>query len=267
MKIINDNRREELEAALTTLTGDNGRIYPACELSNPESSGFASVIKALRVVNGEGFVNYLDTYEWDDMDEEGRAEYADNYEEFCDACDSFNSSIISKAIDDIKKELGTLLVKPRDIYVVTEGKTAVYTGSPIENRSYTVEGTLVEGHTIYVSVTGKQTDVGVSNNTFIAEIKDKNGNIVTSNYNVASSLGLLEVLPVDITITSSSAPTASARIGLIFSPLILIFLFPRATYSPFSFASKTLLPEGLLLIYSSMSNTKTCHSPSAIRAF
>ena len=106
---------------------------------------------------------------------------------------------------DIKKELGTLLVKPRDIYVVTEGKTAVYTGSPIENRSYTVEGSLVEGHTIYVSVTGKQTDVGVSNNTFIAEIKDKNGNIVTSNYNVASALGQLEVLPVDITITSSSA--------------------------------------------------------------
>lgn len=128
---------------------------------------------------------------------------------------------------DIKKELGTLTVKPRDLYVVTGDKSAVYTGAAVENRQYTVEGSLVEGHTIYVSVTGKQVDVGVSDNTFIAEIKDKKGNIVTQNYNVSSSLGKLEVLPVDITITSSSAekdydtlPLTSSDYELTFGKLL-----------------------------------------------
>ena len=97
--------REELENALTILTGDNGRIYPACALSNPEAAGHDAVVKALRTVNGESFVNYLDRYEWDVMDDEERAEYADDYLEFCEACDSFNSSIVNKAIIDAKQML------------------------------------------------------------------------------------------------------------------------------------------------------------------
>ena len=127
----------------------------------------------------------------------------------------------------VTKELGTLKVEKRDIYVVTEGKTAVYTGKALENKEYTVEGTPVMGHTVYVSITGKQIDVGVSDNTFYAEIKDEKGNIVTSNYNVASSLGRLEVLPVDITITSSSAekdydtlPLTSSDYELTFGSLL-----------------------------------------------
>jgi hypothetical protein len=101
----NKINREELEAALNILTGDNGRIYPACALSNPEAAAHDAVVDALHIVMGEDFTNYLDRYEWDFMSDKERSEYAEDYFEFCEACDSFNSSIINKAIIDAKQEL------------------------------------------------------------------------------------------------------------------------------------------------------------------
>ena len=106
---------------------------------------------------------------------------------------------------EVTKVLGTLEVKPRQILVTTEGKTVVYTGETLENKVYNVEGSLAQGHTIDVSVTGKVTGVGSADNTFFAEIRDKNGNIVTGNYEIHTELGKLEILPVDIVIISSDA--------------------------------------------------------------
>jgi hypothetical protein len=102
----NNINREELEAALTILTGDNGRIYPVGSLSNPEASDHNEVVHALKIVMGEDFTNYLDRYEWDVMDDDEREEYAEDYEEFCDVCDSFNSSVIFNAIRTAENKLG-----------------------------------------------------------------------------------------------------------------------------------------------------------------
>lgn len=99
--------REELEAALTTLTGDNGRIYPVSALSNPEAVGHESVTKALCIaMEDECFTGYLDRYEWDAMNEDERAEYAEDYAGFCEVCDSFNSSVISNAVRMLEKKIG-----------------------------------------------------------------------------------------------------------------------------------------------------------------
>ena len=107
MEQINETRREALEAALNILTGDNGRIYPACALSNQEAAGHDTVLAALRTVTRNACPEYLARYEWDFMNDSERAEYgAADYAEFCDVCNSFNDSVINKAIRDAKAELG-----------------------------------------------------------------------------------------------------------------------------------------------------------------
>lgn len=107
MEQINANRREALEAALNILTGDNGRFYPTCALSNPEAAGHDKVVNALRTIYNTACPEYLDRYEWDFMDDSERAEYgAADYNEFCEICDSFNDSVINKAIRDAEAALG-----------------------------------------------------------------------------------------------------------------------------------------------------------------
>lgn len=96
---------EELKSALTTLTGDNGRIYPDCALSNPDAAGHNEVVAALQTVHGEGFTDYLTRDEWYYMDDEERSEYAEDYEGFCIECDSFNSNVVSNAIRIIENKL------------------------------------------------------------------------------------------------------------------------------------------------------------------
>jgi hypothetical protein len=96
---------EELEDALVVLTGDNGRIYPASALSNPDSAGFKAVLEAIRSVEGEDFIGYMDRYEWDGMTEEDKKQYNNDYEEFCESCDSFNSKLIDDVISKIEKAI------------------------------------------------------------------------------------------------------------------------------------------------------------------
>lgn len=105
MEKINENRREELEHALQMLKGDNGRFFPAGALSNPEAAAHDSVVNALRIATNNECPEYLDRYDWDIMDEEERAEYAEEYVDFCYICDNFNDSVISKAIRDAEAEL------------------------------------------------------------------------------------------------------------------------------------------------------------------
>ena len=106
---------------------------------------------------------------------------------------------------EITKELGTLTVTPRDIKIETEGKSVVYNMEDLVHNVYNVYGSLGDGHTALVNVTGKVVGVGEADNTFYVEIVDGSGNVVTDNYNIDKVCGKLQVLPVDIVITSSNA--------------------------------------------------------------
>lgn len=104
---ITEETLEELEYALYILKGDNGRIYPVSSLSNEESAGHDTVVKALCIImNDELFDNYLCRYEWFEMDDSVRAEYgAEDYEDFCNVCDDFNQKIIDKAIEVAEEKM------------------------------------------------------------------------------------------------------------------------------------------------------------------
>jgi hypothetical protein len=109
-KMIN---REELERALEILQGDFGHIYPACALTNPESSGHSAVLHALCVVmEDELFDDYRDVWEWDYMDAEERAKFGDagddgdDFVNFTYECNSYNYDVIERAIKIAKEKLG-----------------------------------------------------------------------------------------------------------------------------------------------------------------
>ncbi len=114
---------------------------------------------------------------------------------------------------NIKYNYGTLRVLKRDIIVETGSATKVYDGNPLTNRKYWISESspygLVEGHYLYVTVTGSRTDVGIADNicdegaTMIAR-KSGDGENVTSNYNIKYKYGTLEVTPRPITVYTGS---------------------------------------------------------------
>ena len=111
---------------------------------------------------------------------------------------------------DIAKVLGKLTVKKRDVVVRSDSKTVTYgeahgNGGILEHKSYFVSDTLAPGHEAKVEVMGKVDGIGTGDNNFNVEICDENGNVVTQNYEIAREVGKLEILPVDIVITSHDA--------------------------------------------------------------
>ncbi len=101
---------------------------------------------------------------------------------------------------------GTLTVFPIELLVVSESKTKNYDGMPLENSgTRLMSGNLMKGDTLTCIVTGKQTDVGSSSNTFLAIVTDENGNDVTSNYRIAYDYGELSVRPRVLCITTGNA--------------------------------------------------------------
>ena len=116
---------------------------------------------------------------------------------------------------DIRKTEGTLTVKKRPVEVVTESRNESYralheTGGVLTYPYAALYGELAKGangvsHTYKIEVTGRVEGVGSADNTFWIEIYDENGGVVTPNYDIKETLGTLQVLPVDIVITSESA--------------------------------------------------------------
>ncbi|MBO5262017.1 MAG: transglutaminase domain-containing protein [Clostridia bacterium] len=111
---------------------------------------------------------------------------------------------------DIAKVLGKLTVKQRAVVVRSESKTVTYgeahsNGGVLEHKSYFVSDTLAPNHTARVDVMGRVEGIGTGDNSFNIEICDENGNVVTQNYEITREVGKLEILPVDIVITSHDA--------------------------------------------------------------
>ena len=99
------------------------------------------------------------------------------------------------------------LFKDKDALVISSGTSAaVYNGEELTNNSWKLlSGELLEGDELSVTVSGTQTEVGVSENYLIAKVYDKNGNDVTHDYTLEYEPGTLTVQPRSITVTADSA--------------------------------------------------------------
>ena len=103
---------------------------------------------------------------------------------------------------------GTLSVYNPQLKIVTRNLSKEYDGTALlpPAEGWTLEsGVLMEGHTLHVTMTGSQTAVGSSENSFTAAITDGSGKDVTGNYVIEFVCGTLKVLPRAVTVKSASA--------------------------------------------------------------
>ena len=89
---------------------------------------------------------------------------------------------------------GTLTITPRSILITSGSGEKDYDGEALTNDEVTITGDgFVYGHGVDVTVTGSQTEVGSSENTFTYELT---GGANEVNYNVATQFGTLSVTQV-----------------------------------------------------------------------
>ena len=89
---------------------------------------------------------------------------------------------------------GELKINPRAVTLTSGGGEKVYDGQPLTNSTVTVSGNgFAEGEGAAYNVTGSQTKVGSSENTFTYTL---NENTKASNYTIESKFGELKVTPV-----------------------------------------------------------------------
>ena len=84
---------------------------------------------------------------------------------------------------------GTLNITKRPASITSAGATKEYDGKPLTNHTTTIFG-FVKGEGANVTVTGSQTLVGTSDNTFTYTLKD---NTKAENYDITTAFGKLEV--------------------------------------------------------------------------
>ena len=101
--------------------------------------------------------------------------------------------IVTKATD------GQLEIKKREVTLTSASDEKVYDGTALTNGKVTVSGDgFANGEGATYKVTGTQTNVGSSDNTFTYEL---NSNTKAGNYTITESKGKLEVKPVADTVT------------------------------------------------------------------
>ena len=86
-------------------------------------------------------------------------------------------------------EDGQLVINQRPVTLTSADATKVYDGTALTNGTVTADGFVKDEGATY-KVTGSQTDVGTSNNTFEYTL---NGNTKLTNYNITKVEGTLEV--------------------------------------------------------------------------
>lgn len=101
---------------------------------------------------------------------------------------------VTATFDNIQVQKGTLSVTPASITVATPSATKVYDGTELTATGGDWIDGFVNDETATATITGSQTEVGKSENTFNLEW---DGTAKESNYQVYASLGTLEVLRID----------------------------------------------------------------------
>ncbi len=101
---------------------------------------------------------------------------------------------------------GAISIQRTELVFSTASSSAVYDGKPLTNHKWElISGELKAGHRVNVTFTGKQTDVGESENSIKVKILDAADADVTGDYIINYNLGKLKVSPRTVTVTSASA--------------------------------------------------------------
>lgn len=110
---------------------------------------------------------------------------------------------------EIKMDTGVLHVYISELVFGSEGRIKPYDGTPLVGvigDVYYDDGSLAEGHTYEISVSKQSSiiDAGKCSNHFTVKIFDADGDDVTDIYKITRKLGMLTVIPREITITAGS---------------------------------------------------------------
>ena len=106
---------------------------------------------------------------------------------------------------NISLEAGTLSVTPREVTITSATDSKKYDGKALKNDGITVSGTgFVEGEGASYDVTGSQTKVGSSANTFTYTL---NSGTKAGNYSIETEEGTLTVEPAAAPVPSKNDPT------------------------------------------------------------
>ncbi|MDE6613423.1 MAG: transglutaminase-like domain-containing protein [Clostridia bacterium] len=101
---------------------------------------------------------------------------------------------------------GVIDVKQRVLVIASASADFDYDGEEHSCADWSlVSGSLKDGHSAFVTVTGRQREIGSSENYLSAVIVDKNGADVTSGYKIEYRAGTLTVHGTGITIITKSA--------------------------------------------------------------
>ena len=101
---------------------------------------------------------------------------------------------------------GLIQISRQHITIVTESASKLYDGEALTADGWEMTGgKLLDGHTVEATVTGSQTEVGVSDNYVTIYIYDSEGADVTDKYIVECHLGKLAVNGQRLEIVSGSA--------------------------------------------------------------
>ena len=89
-----------------------------------------------------------------------------------------------------KIEGGTLTIKPATLTITTDSASKTYDGSDLTAKGYSIAG-LVNGETVNFSLTGRQKEVGSSDNTYVIDWDKSTAK--QGNYTIVNKLGKLTV--------------------------------------------------------------------------
>ena len=107
---------------------------------------------------------------------------------------------------EIDYTFGSLAVYPRPLTVSTPSAEKVYDGLPLNAMDYRLdEGTVPDGQTMKIEVTGERSTVGESENSVTLAMLDAEGNDVTEQYRITFHLGTLRISPLKLTIQTADA--------------------------------------------------------------
>ena len=126
------------------------------------------------------------------------------YGSLTDAGDMTNRVLISISDADgndttynykINYDYGNLHISAREITVTAASDEKQFDGTPLTNGSWEITaGSLAEGHTAQVIVSGTLGGVGTAENKIVSVvIFDENGSDVTKNYKITTVSGTLKV--------------------------------------------------------------------------
>ena len=106
----------------------------------------------------------------------------------------------------IEYDIGTLTVEPRPLEISAFNASKTYDGTPLVGSDWEIaSGSLAEGQTVQVTLSGTLTNVGQSICTPSATILDANGRDVSGNYTISCNSALLSVTKRHLALLSPSA--------------------------------------------------------------